>query len=128
MDKPKGYRDLDIFILAEKLAVEIHKMTMTLPKHECYEEGSQIRRSSKAIAVSIAEGFGRRNYKNEFVHFLTLALAECDETHVHLDFLHKAQSLSNKEQYDYLVNEYNKLGRMLNRFLSAVRKYHKSEK
>ena len=31
-----------------------------LPKFEMYEEGSQIRRSSKAVASNIVEGFGRR--------------------------------------------------------------------
>jgi len=53
----KNYRDLEIYKLAKKLAVEIHKMTLTLPKFELYEEGSQIRRSSKAIGANIVEGY-----------------------------------------------------------------------
>jgi len=40
----KSYRDLDIYNDSKKYAIEIHKMSLTLPKFELYEEGSQIRR------------------------------------------------------------------------------------
>ena len=49
MNKAKSFRELDVFVLAKKLAIEIHQMSLSLPKYEPYEEGSQIRRSSKAI-------------------------------------------------------------------------------
>jgi hypothetical protein len=43
-----SYRNLEIWKLAEELVVGIHEMTLTkLPKFEMYEEGSQIRKSSK---------------------------------------------------------------------------------
>ncbi|MCP4411457.1 MAG: four helix bundle protein, partial [Gammaproteobacteria bacterium] len=45
----QSYKDLDIYKMARKLAVEIHKMSLELPKFEMYEEGSQIRRSSKSV-------------------------------------------------------------------------------
>jgi len=63
-----SYKELDIYKLAYRLAIDVHKMTMTLPKYELYEQGSQVRRSSKSIKDNIAEGFGRRRYKmNLFV-------------------------------------------------------------
>ena len=63
-------------------------MSLTeLPKFETYEEGSQIRRSSKSIATSIVEGFGRKRYQQEFIKYLTYALASCDETKEHLELL-----------------------------------------
>jgi len=37
-----------------------------LPKFEMYEEGSQIRRSSKSVRTNIVEGYGRRNYKLDY--------------------------------------------------------------
>jgi hypothetical protein len=40
-----SYRDLDIYKLAFDLAVRVHKASLTLPKFELYEQGSQIRRS-----------------------------------------------------------------------------------
>ncbi len=37
----QSYKDLEIYRVSHKLAVEIHKMTLTeLPKFEIYEEGS----------------------------------------------------------------------------------------
>ena len=66
----KNYRDLDIYNESYRLAVEVHKMTFKLPKYELYEEGSQIRRSSKSITSNIVEGYGRRKYKAEFIRFL----------------------------------------------------------
>ncbi len=65
------YKDLDIYKLSHKLAVEVHRMTMKLPKYEMFEEGSQVRRSSKSISSNIVEGFGRRRYKQEFIQYLT---------------------------------------------------------
>ncbi len=44
-------------------------MSMTLPKFELYEEGSQIRRSAKAVTSLIVEGYGRRRYKQDFIKY-----------------------------------------------------------
>jgi len=52
----KSYKDLEIYKLSHSLAVGVHKMTLKeLPKFEMYEEGSQIRRSSKSIVSNIVE-------------------------------------------------------------------------
>ncbi|MBU2102769.1 MAG: four helix bundle protein, partial [Candidatus Omnitrophica bacterium] len=59
----QSYKDLAIYKIAYQLAVEIHKMTLErLPKFEMFEEGGQIRRSSKSIPATIVEGFGRKQY------------------------------------------------------------------
>ncbi len=122
--KPQTYRDLEIFLLSKKLAVKVHKMTMKdLPKHEMYEEGNQIRRSSKSIVSNIAEGFGRRKYKKEFIQFLTYSLASCDETKVHIEMLYETGSLK-KEIYQELFQEYEKLGSKIFNFRETVTKKH----
>lgn len=115
-----SYRDLEIFTLAKELAIKIHKMTLVLPKHEIFEEGSQIRRSSKAIASAIVEGYGRSRYKAEFIKYLTYAHAECDETILHLDFLHETESLKDKNLYEELSSSYDQLGRKLNKYIQWV--------
>lgn len=66
-----SYKDLDIYKKAHNLVIKVHQMSLVLPKHEMYEEGSQIRRSSKSVKSNIVEGFGRRRYKQEFIRFLT---------------------------------------------------------
>ncbi len=35
----KSYRDLEVFQESKRLAIEIHKISLTLPKFEMYEEG-----------------------------------------------------------------------------------------
>lgn len=52
--KPQSYKDLEIYQLAYKGAVRIHRMTLQkLPKFEMFAEGDQIRRSSKSIVNNI---------------------------------------------------------------------------
>jgi four helix bundle protein len=70
-----SYRNLEIWKLARELAVDIHKLTLNeLPKYETFEQGSQIRRSSKSVRSTIVEGYGRRRYKQEFIRFLNYAI------------------------------------------------------
>jgi len=119
--KPQSYRDLGIWKIAHELAVIVHKMTLEkLPKFEMYEEGSQIRRSSKSISSNIVEGYGRRRYKNEFIKFLTYALASCDETREHLELIFETGSLTDKVLFDDLSKRYDILGRTTNNFLQSV--------
>ena len=124
--KPQSYEDLEIYQLAKQHAVEVHRMTLDkLPRFEMYEEGAQIRRSSKSIVANIAEGFGMRRYKGDFVRYLTIALASCDETKVHLELLHECGSL-NKERFEYFTERYRMLGAKIYSFREAVIKGHKT--
>lgn len=122
-----SYRDLDIYKKAHKLAIEIHEMSLKLPKFELYEEGRQIRKSSKSVSSNIAEGFGRRRYKQEFVRFLIYYLASCDETREHLDTLYETKSLNDKERHTYFCEEYDHLGRMIVNFTKFVESGHKTK-
>lgn len=124
MKKRKSYKGLDIYQLAEELAIEIHKMTLTaLPKFEMFEVGGQIRRSSKSIVSNIIEGYGRKYYKNEFIKFLTYALASCDETKGHLEMPYKTESLSTS-LFNSLYDRYKVLGAKLFKFRQTVIKKH----
>jgi four helix bundle protein len=122
--RAQSYIDLEIYVLSKSLAVQVHMMTLNdLPKHEFYEEGSQIRRSSKSVVSNIVEGFGRKRYKNEFIQFLTYALASCDETKSHLELLLETGSLKQKH-YEVLLHTYEKLGSKIFNFREAVNKKH----
>ena len=116
----QSYKDLEIYQLAHKLAVEIHTMTLELPKFEMYEEGSQIRRSAKSVPSNIVEGFSRKRYQQEYVRFLVFAHSSCNETIGHLEILFETKSLVSKERFDYFMEEYDKIGRKLNKFIQAV--------
>jgi four helix bundle protein len=120
-----NYRDTEIWRLARALAVDIHRMSLTkLPKFEMFEEGSQIRRSSKSIRSNIVEGYGRRRYKAEFIKFLVYAHASCDETIDHLEAIFETGSLTDEPLYQQLRERLDVLGRKLNRFIQSVEQEH----
>jgi four helix bundle protein len=112
----KSYRDLEIYTLSKKLAIEVHKLSMSLPKYELYEEGQQVRRSSKAIASAIVEGFARRRYKKDFLKYLIYAHAECDETILHLEFIREIHAGEYASSLDVLRSGYENLSKKINRY------------
>jgi four helix bundle protein len=122
-----SYRQLDIWQLAKETSLQIHRMTLTkLPKFELYETGSQIRRSSKSVRTNIVEGYGRRRYKQEFIRFLTFAIASNDETTDHLESLRESESLTDDALFESLHIKLSELGRKLNRFITSVETGHRS--
>ncbi len=120
-----SYKRLEIWQIANELVIKIHKMTLELlPAFEMYEEGSQIRRSSKSTKSLIVEGYGRRAYKQDFLRFLTNAQASNDETSDHLENLWNTKSLKEEQVYKELFELTEKLGRKLNSFIRSVQQKH----
>jgi len=102
-----SYRNLEIWKLARKQSILIHKMTLSLPKFELYETGS-------------VEGYGRRRYKQEYIRFLISSHASALETLDHLETLAETGSLTNKDQYQKIWNIVDECGRKLNKFIAGV--------
>ena len=123
-----SYKKLQIWVLAREVVIEVHEMTMKLPKFEMYEEGSQIRRSSKTTKATIVEGYGRRMYKQDWIKFLVYALSSNDETMDHLENLWDTKSLTDESVYITIKNKIDVLGKMVNGFLKAVQEQHQSAK
>ena len=114
----KSYRDLDIYKKAFNLSIEVHEVSLLLPKYELYEQGSQVRRSSKSITANIVEGYGRKKYKADFIKFLIYAQASCDETINHLHCIAEIHHLKN--ELGSLVERYTVLGKQINKFILYV--------
>jgi four helix bundle protein len=122
-----SYRNLDIWKLSRGLVVDIHKMSLAkLPKFEMFEEGAQIRCSMKSIRSNIVEGYGRRRYKQDFIHFLTYAQASCDETIDHLEILFETGSLADEPLFKDLSKRLDELGRKINLFIQSVEANHRT--
>ncbi|MGB8376398.1 MAG: four helix bundle protein [Salegentibacter sp.] len=113
----KSYKDLDIYTLAFKYAIEVHKISMKLPKFELYEQGSQVRRSSKSIKDNIVEGYGRRTYKQDFLKFLTYSHASLLEC---LSQLEMIKELYEIPEIDPLIAKYDSLGAKIFSFRNYV--------
>ena len=110
-----SYRDLEIYKLSFKLAVKVHHASLKLPNFELYEQGSQVRRSSKSIKDQIAEGFGRRRYKAEYIKFLVYSQSSCDEALSQLEMLNELYPQFC--EFAELTNEYDIVGKKINRYM-----------
>lgn len=119
-----SYKKLEIWKLSKEVVIQIHDMTMNLPRFELYETGSQIRRSSKSIRSNIVEGYGRRRYKQDFIRFLIYSHSSVDETRDHLEVLLETSSLKDKELFENIAQKLNVLGRKLYKFIASVEKSH----
>lgn len=113
-----SYRDLEIYKLAFNLAYKVHVTSLKLPKFELYEQGSQIRRSSKSIKDQIVEGFGRRRYKADYIKFLVYSHSSCDETTSQLEMLVK--TYPEMPEFQCLLDEYIILGKKISTYISYV--------
>lgn len=115
-----GYTDLKVFRGAYQLALDIHQITMErFPRHEQMELAAQIRRSSKSIAINIAEGYGKlKNSKNEFIRFLYIAMGSADEVAVEMSFSKDLGYVSEVE-YAELADRCDKIGRQIRRLIES---------
>jgi len=124
-----SYKKLEIWQLARQLTIDIHKLTLNnLPKFEMFEEGRQIRKSSKSVRATIVEGCGRRRYKQEFIRFLTYSIASNDETIDHLETLLETESLTDEKLYDDIHKRLVILGKKMNLFIQSIERGHMSER
>jgi len=117
-----SYKKLKIWSLAREISIDIHKMSLSLPKFELYETGSQIRRSSKSIRSNIVEGYGRRRYKNDYIRFLTYAHSSVLETRDHLESLLETGSLTEVDIFNIVDEKLDHIGRMLYNFTQKIEK------
>ncbi len=118
----RGHRDLKVFQLAYRLAMEIFHLSKRFPREEVYSLTDQIRRSSRSVAANLAEGFRKRRYPNMLVNKLTDCDGEATETQVWLDFALDCGYLC-QESHDHLTNGYEEVGRMLSGMMANPRRF-----
>lgn len=119
-----SYKKLEIWQEARILSIEIHELSLKLPKFEQFEEAQQIRRSIKSVRSNVVEGYGRRRYKQDFIRFIIIALASNDETIDHLETLFETRSLTDSVEFKRIHDRLNILGRKLNNFINALDRDH----
>ncbi len=82
----RSHKELEVYKLAYKLAMDIFESTKSFPKEEKYSLTDQIRRSSRSVVSNLAEGFRKRRYEKAFVAKLSDSEGEAAETQTWLDF------------------------------------------
>jgi len=118
----QGYRDLKVYQLAYRLAMEIFHLSKRFPPEEKYSLTDQIRRSSRSVPVNIAEGFRKRQYPKAFVNKLSDADGEATETQVWLNFSRDCRYIS-VEDCERLTDGYLEVGRMLGAMMADPEKF-----
>ena len=121
-DRYRGFRDLKVYQLAYKLALEIFEITKTFPKEEKYSLTDQIRRSSRSVPANIAEAWYKRRYPKSFTSKLIDSAGEAGETEVWLDFSFDHGYLA-KAKHDELIEKYNEVNRMLAGMINKPEKF-----
>lgn len=115
-----NYRDLRIYQLARKLSVKIYSLTRVFPEEEKYSLTNQFNRSTQSIVANIAEGYGRRVYLQEYIRFLIIAQASCDESREHLKTAYQRGYLTT-EEFNTQEDNFDHLGRMLTLFIRRLK-------
>jgi four helix bundle protein len=114
----RSVKDLKVYVLAYKLAMEVFEMTKSFPKEETYSLTGQIRRSSRSVAINVREGFAKRNYEQVFTRHLNDALGSSDETRGWLDFSLDCKYTS-KERHQQLDGQYDQVNAMLFKMMNS---------
>src|SRR5713226_687302 len=105
MADTRGFRDLKVYQLAYKLAMEIFHLSKAFPSEERFSLTDQIRRSSRSVTSNIAEGYRKKLYAKMFVSKMADADGEAAETQVWLDYSRRLRL--------YLHRQVAKFGRRL---------------
>ena len=121
------YERLDVYQKAYQVALQIHRETLKFPKIEQFELASQLRRSSKSIAVNIVEGMGRQSTPQEVERYIRVAMVSCDESRIWLKFAKDLDYLSGERQEQF-NEQLIEVGRMLRGIINRYREKPRSAK
>ena len=103
--------DLEVYQRLCRLALEVHEVTMTFPKFEMYELGSQLRRSSNSAPANIAECFGNK-HTNIYLEGISRAQGELRETRHHMKIAFK-KGYMEQNKSRHLQEKYEECAKML---------------
>jgi four helix bundle protein len=122
MPSSQGFRDLRVYQLAFKLAMEIYEESKKFPREELYSLTDQIRRVSRSVPGNIGEGYRRRLYPKIFVNKMSEADGEGTETQVWTDFVYACGYISAELQSRWRRG-YEEVGRMLGSMIAHPERF-----
>jgi four helix bundle protein len=113
----KSAKELEVYKKSYDLAMRIFEISKGFPPEERYALTSQIRRSSRSVAMNLREAWAKRRYEAHFVSKLTDCDGENSETDTSLDFAHDSRYISTDE-HATLTELNREVGRMLGSMIS----------
>jgi len=118
----RGCRDLKVYQMSYKLALEVHEITKVFPKEEKFSLTDQIRRSSRGVPAGIAEAWKKRRYRKMFIAKIVDAAGEAAETEVWLD-LSKDFGYLDEAKHRDLADKYEEVSKMLSSMIEKADKF-----
>ncbi len=117
----EGLNRLKVWVRAKDFARSVYKRVLpSLPSEEKWNLNQQLRRASLSISANIAEGYGRFYYQDN-VRFCYNARGSLEEVLSHLTFAHDMNFIS-EELYKELTNEGDEIDKMINGYISYLKK------
>jgi len=108
----RSVRDLDVYRLAFKAAMEIFEISKKYPNEERYSLVDQMRRSSRSVCANLSEGWRKRRYKAHFLSKLSDVGQEAAETQTWLEFSLRCGYID-QNRFDALDKDYEHIFAML---------------
>jgi len=123
----QDFKNLNVWQLARQLTKSIDTLTMEFPVSEEFGRKSQMRRARVSICANIAEGCGRRGYR-EFRRFVDVAMGsacelEC-ETILRFDVAFITEAMQ-EQILETFIQIKRMLGSLANKLLSSIEKQRK---
>lgn len=119
--KIRSFTDLKTWQEGHRLVLLIYQMTEKFPKKEVYSLTSQIRRSAISVTSNIAEGFGRKSYK-EKIQFYYLSQGSILELKNQLLVARDVRYLNNKN-FINIATQANKAHQLLQGLISKTKTF-----
>jgi len=116
--KLESFRELRVYQELRRLHLDVHAPSLTFPKFETYELGSEVRRCSNSAAALLAEGWGSR-HTNIYIEAINRSMGEFRESPHHLDVA-KDKGYLTLQRFAELDGAYETRGRMLERLHQAL--------
>ena len=112
--KIRSHKDLEVYKLAFKAAMEIFEMSKKFPKEETYSLTDQIRRSSRSVCSNLAEAFRKRRYPKSFISKLSDSESEAAETQTWLEFSLSCTYITEIQHRSLYKTYNNTIGKLVN--------------
>lgn len=119
--KIESFTDLIVWQEGHSLVVTIYKITKTFPKEETYSLVDQMRRAAASITANIAEGFGRKSYK-EKLQFYYLSQGSLTELKNFI-MISKDVGYLKENELNELIHQANQTHRLLQGIIQKTKSF-----
>lgn len=115
----KSAKDLEVYKLAYKQAMDIFHISKSFPKDETFSLTDQARRSSRSVCANLREAWAKRRYVAHFTSKITDCDGENGESETWFDFA-KDCGYVTQEVHDELIGRNHNIGKMLGNMINKA--------